>query len=237
MTFRIGFVVSVLLFATAAPAAIYKCVAEDGAIAYSQVPCPQQESATVSTPVARTDTLVDCRWASKFANDVARRMRGGLEPDAAFKQYGGIDSVSSGTHNIINYVYRFRRDNSIAVERIASLASNMCKAGSLGDVRCESLPYGQDPSGKACDPDADDDFTGNAPVADTTTASNLVATEAQDQSNNGSRDAVAGREACRDSFRDQIDAIDAEMRSGYDLAQSERYREHLRGLTTSMREC
>ena len=237
MASRHGIGLMILLFAASAQADIYKCVAEDGAVSYSQIPCPQQKSETVRTPTARVDTTVDCRWASKLANDVARRMRTGLESDAAFNMYGGIDSVSSGTINIINYVYRFRSDNSTAIERISSLAGNMCKAGSLGDVRCESLPYGEDPTGNTCDPDTDDPAEGQtAATAESVAASDttrpVVSTQARESGGN-----AADREACRDNFRDQIDAIDAQMRSGYDSAQGERYRERLLSLTTRMREC
>ena len=42
---------------------------------------------------------------------------------------------------------------------------------------------------------------------------------------------------CKQAYRDQIDAIDAEMRHGYSSEQGERYRERLRSLTERMREC
>ena len=51
----------------------------------------------------------------------------------------------------------------------------------------------------------------------------------------GSNDAA--REQCRNSYRDQIDDIDAQMRSGYDSAQGEVYRERLRVLTKNLRAC
>lgn len=191
--------------------------------------------------MVRTDNVVDCRWATQFANEVGRRMRGGMPSEAVFGLYGGIDSVSAGTINIINYVFRFRGNAAMPLERISSLAGSMCKAGSLGDVRCASLPYGQDPTGKRCDPEAAEleeannlDVIEGAAVA-SSTADNNVASLAG--SNNTASSDNAAREQCRDSYRDQIDAIDAQMRQGYDSAQGEIYRERLRVLTTNMRAC
>ena len=234
MDFRIALIAFALLLATGAEAEIYKCVAEDGSVAYSQIPCPKEKMTTVATAVAKTDDVVDCRWAVKFANDVGRRMRSGLPSDAVFNFYGGVDSVSPGTINIINYVFRFRGNEAMPLERITSLAGSMCKAGSLGDVRCESLPYGQDPTGKRCDPDAQEELAEpqDAVVSDAPRpagSGNEIARMA------GSNDAASER--CKKDYRDQIDAIDTQMRSGYDSAQGEVYRERLRVLTTSLRTC
>jgi hypothetical protein len=57
------------------------------------------------------------------------------------------------------------------------------------------------------------------------------------RSSNDSADKAEKTEACKDRYRDQIDAIDAQMRNGYDSEQGEVYRERLRRLTSSMREC
>lgn len=241
-----------LLLATGAQAEIYKCIADDGGVTYSQIPCPEEKVETVRTVTSRSSDPADCRWASQFANEVARRMRTGKDSASLFDLYGGVDSVSNGTVNIINYVYRFRSDDSIGVERIASLAGNMCKAGSLGDVSCESLPYGQDPTGKRCNPD-DDETDGDANSTVATVApvdnSDLLGSANASQDASGSDNArriVSNaepaenneqREACKKRYRDQIDAIDARMRSGYDSEQGERYREQLRGLTTRLRAC
>lgn len=235
-----------LLLASGAQAEIYKCTADDGGITYSQIPCPQEKTETVRTVTSRSSAPADCRWASQFATEVARRMRTGRDSASLFDLYGGVDSVSNGTVNIINYVYRFRSDDSIGVERISSLAGNMCKAGSLGDVSCEALPYGQDPTGKRCNPDDEDGESAVTTVA-TVDNSDLLgnASTAQEASNN-SRRVVSNAappedrsqiEACKKRYRDQIDAIDARMRNGYDSSQGERYREELRELTTRLREC
>jgi len=237
MNFRIALIPIALLLAPAAEAEIYKCVAEDGSVSYSQIPCPKQKSTTVRADVARTDEAVDCRWASQFANDVALRMRGGMASGEIFNAYGGVDSVSVGTVNIINYVFRFRGNASMPLERISSLAASMCKAGSLGDVRCESLPYGQDPSGESCDPDATNvEATPVTPIASTTDQTQFTNGNIDPQANSQASSNEA-REQCKKSYRDQIDAIDAQMRGGYDSAQGDVYRERLRVLTTNLRAC
>lgn len=234
MKFRLALIPIALLIATGAEAEIYKCVAEDGSVAYSQIPCPKQKTTTVTAAAHRDDGVVDCRWAMQFSTDVGRRMRSGLPSDAVFNFYGGVDSVSPGTLNIINYVYRFRGNAAMPLERISSLAGSMCKAGSLGDVRCESLPYGQDETGEACNPDAADKpadagQVGEDEVARVASSKNEIASMA------GSNDVATDQ--CKKRYRDQIDAIDAQMRSGYDSAQGETYRERLRVLTSSLRAC
>lgn len=245
MILRLALILGTLLFTSGVQAEIYKCVADDGGVTYSQVPCPKQKTTTVRTTVAKIDDTVDCRWASQFANDVARRMRGGLASAEQFESYGGIDSVSSGTINIINYVYRFRNNDSVSLQRISSLAGTMCEAGSLGDVRCEALPYGQDTSTNRCDPDAElagDDCQG-ADCGETVAAQVQIQQPVPGAENErqNNRDAQTRndkvQEQCKKSYRDQIDAIDAQMRQGYDSAEGERYRERLRALTTSLRQC
>ena len=202
-----------LLFASAAEAAdVHKCVADDGSTTYLQVPCPKKESDSGRATVESTEYVLDCRWATTFASDVTRSMRAGLAPDDVFVLYGGADQVSPGTLNIFNYVFRFRANTSVTDERITSLAHSMCKAGSLGDVRCERLPYGNDTSGNRCNPEAGQQAT-------TSTTANIAS------------------EACKQDTRDEIDAIDAQMRQRYDPTQAELYRERLLALTARLREC
>jgi hypothetical protein len=244
MTFRLALILIAISFSLEAQADIYKCEAENGDIAYSQVPCPKQKTTTVATAAPKSDGPVDCRWSATFANDVARRMRSGMASDQLFNMYGGIDSISPGTLNIINYVYRFRGNEAMPVERISSLAASMCKAGSLGDVRCESLPYGQDPGSKRCEAGEEEFAPATQPLVrapDQLEAASDSQTQSQANNNFVKDDSLSleneRRETCRDSFRDQIDAIDAEMRSGYSTEDGERYRQRLRSLTTRMREC
>ncbi len=218
MNCRIALCLVALLFASAAEAEIHKCVADDGNVTYSQVPCPIKESETDGAPVATQEYVLDCRWATAFASDVTRSMRAGLTLDTVFDLYGGADQVSPGTFNIINYVSRFRANTSVPAERITSLAHSMCDAGSLGDVRCELLPYGQDMGSNRCNPDAGSDRAAAEQPAIGATIN-------------------AASEQCKQGARDEIDVIDAQMRQGYDPAQGELYRERLLALTTRLREC
>ncbi len=230
MMFRLALLLVAVLAASGAQAEIYKCVADDGGITYSQIPCPKQKTTTVRSAVPKTGAVVDCRWASAFAGDVTRRMRSGLASEALFDFYGGIDSVSPGTINIINYVYRFRGNESVPEQRISSLAGSMCKAGSLGDVRCEALPYGQDPGGRCDDQEPD-----AGPVESIAPAQALPLAEQTNIQQQARTD--VSNDQCKKGIRDQIDAIDAQMRTGYDSAQGERYRERLRALTTRLHQC
>ncbi len=230
MMFRLALLLVAVLAASGAQAEIYKCVADDGGITYSQIPCPKQKTTTVRSAVPKTGAAVDCRWASAFAGDVTRRMRSGLASEGLFDFYGGIDSVSPGTINIINYVYRFRGNESVPEQRISSLAGSMCKAGSLGDVRCEALPYGQDPGGRC-----DDGETDAGPVESIAPAQALPLAEQTNIQQQARTD--VSNDQCKQGIRDQIDAIDAQMRRGYDSVQGERYRERLRALTTRLHQC
>ncbi len=218
MNRRVALFLVALLFASAAEAEIHKCVAADGNVTYSQVPCPIEKSDTERAPVATQEHVLDCSWATAFASDVTRSMRAGLTSDAVFDLYGGANQVSPGTVNIINYVFRFRADTGVPAERITSLAHSMCEAGSLGDVRCELLPYGQDMGSNRCNPDAGSYHAAAEPPATGATTN-------------------AASEQCKQGARDEIDAIDAQMRQGYDLAQGELYRERLLALTKRLREC
>ena len=215
---RIPLFLTVLLCASSAQAEIHKCVGADGATTYSQVPCPKEESDVERTPVETNEHVLDCRWASSFAKEVTRNMRAGLAPDTVFDLYGGADAVSPGTVNIINYVFRFRADKSVSDERITSLAHSMCEAGSLGDVRCVSLPYGQAFGSNRCYPDADNSRNAVEQSAAAHTADRI-------------------REQCKKGARDEIDKIDAQMRQGYAPEQGERYRDQLLALTKRLREC
>ena len=228
-----------LIFAVPVHAQIYKCVDADGNTEYTQTPCAKDDSKSVQTSVvtstASGDAAVDCRWASMFATDVARRMQAGQASDEIFNMYGGLGGASKGTINIINYVYRFRANTDVSVERIASLAGSMCKAGSLGDVSCEALPYGSDPERDRCDPDYEEagapyglEASSSPPAATAPSRAPIRVTTER------SEEEVA---ACKKRYRDQIDAINARMRSGYSSEQGEQYREQLRALSRKLREC
>lgn len=238
------------LTASDARAGVYKCVGPDGGITYSQTPCPGQKSEAVQTS-ARTggSDAVDCSHANRFALKTAKTMRTGTTSAQIFARYGGLDSLSKGTLGIINYVYGFRSNNDVSVERIASLTQAKCRARSLGDVSCEALPLSYSEPLGGCD--ADENDTDEAAVSTRTEASSAAAASTQPNTlsqktiNNNSRAAnEAAREReeqshvrCKESKRKAIDAINARMRSAYSSAQGESYRERLRELRKQLRDC
>ncbi len=232
----------VVLALVSAPvdAQIYKCVDAAGNLTFSQVPCPGQSTSKVDTGAKRA-SATDCSWATRFARDVARRMQSGRSSDQTFDAYGGVDAVSSGTLNLINYVYRYQHASDVSIERIASLTGSMCGAGSLGDVSCEALPFTEHDDPERCeadDPEDDADDSPSAAAVATTGAANaqpaVTSTSSALPTQADRSDAV---EKCKQPIRDRIDAINEAMRSGYDAARGERYREQLRDLSRQYRDC
>ena len=178
--------------------------------------------------VPKTDAVApSCLYANKFAVSTARLMRAGQSSDEVFNRYGGLDSLSKSSIGVINYVYSFRTNDDVSVERIAALTQAKCRARSLGDVSCELMPLsftepmgGCDGEGEVAIDEPVAQAPGPAPSFNRKTE-NTVSTE--------------GVEQCKKRYRDQIDAIDAQMRSGYTSAQGEAYRERLRTLTEQLR--
>lgn len=232
-----------------APAAgiaqVFKCTDDDGAVIYKQTPCAKAVAAPASPQAASAEEdPLDCGAANRFAGVVARYMRAGSSSNEVFDRYGGIDSLSRGTVGVINYVYSFRTNESITIERIAGLSQAKCEAEAFGMLQCESLPLSFTESQGGCgESDEDSGEAGGGPHA----AARALPVEPTAPENR-SRVAYArapepaGRpdaavEHCKNMYRDQIEAIDAQMRRGYTAEQGERYREQLRGLTQKLRGC
>lgn len=246
MTQAIRFVaIAVLLTALdcdLAQADIYKCTDTDGSITYSQTPCPKQKTESLGSSGSGA-AAIDCAHANRFAFTSARLMQGGVSSSDLFNRYGGVDALSKGSINLINYVYGFRTSGNVTAERIASLTQAKCKARSLGDVSCEALPLSYTESIGGCDATEED----LAAVEGTTSAAALNSAPVTGSSNAAAETRAeraaadqrreAQRESCKDRYRDKIDEIDAEMRRGYSSQQGEVYREQLRRLTQQMRKC
>ncbi|MDX2411270.1 MAG: hypothetical protein QNK16_04055, partial [Woeseiaceae bacterium] len=134
----------------------------------------------------------------------------------------------------INYVYSFRTNDDVTEERIGGLAQAKCRAGSFGEVSCEVLPLSFTEGFGGCDAEelaeSQEPATARPDVVENPTASRSVP-RADD-----SRSSELIQQ-CKKRYRDQIDAIDAEMRRGYSSAQGEAYRERLRVLTQRLRSC
>ncbi|MDH3273667.1 MAG: DUF4124 domain-containing protein [Gammaproteobacteria bacterium] len=228
------FLFTSLFCAVEGRADIYKCKDANGDVMYSQTPCKKQKSKKIGNTASEKPEPKDCSFASRFAVTTARYMRAGSRSDEIFNRYGGLDALSKGSIGVINYVYSFRTNADVTEERIGGLAQAKCRAGSFGEVSCEALPRSFTEGLGGCDandlvetqeppttiPDATEEPTGYraAPTAGDPRSGELT-------------------QQCKKRNRDQIDAIDAEMRRGYSSAQGEAYRERLRVLTQRLRNC
>lgn len=227
---------------TTADAGVYKCVAADGSLTYSQTPCPGQKTTTVATMKSTTDDALDCRHAGQFALSVARSMKRGRGSADMFAQYGGIEGLSKSAVNIINYVYLFQHSSDLSADRIAALSGKKCKARAFGDANCESMPFAYVEQIGGCDDDAEADgeeqqqavVAGDLSPPDGTLTSVPPSTRLEsthfEQNEDRSRD-------CKDRLQREIDGINDGMRSGYSSQQGENYRERLRALRKQKSEC
>ena len=235
--------VALCAFAPEAHAEIFKCKAADGTLTFSQTPCSTEAPVTVKTSAGDTSEL-NCSYANKFAFATARTMQSGVPSSEIFNRYGGLDALSKGSIGVINYVYSFRTNDDVSAERIAGLSQAKCKARSFGDVSCEALPLSFTETLGGCDAeDVEEPFEGQpVQVATTMSALNEQTLSEATNARAAQRPAPQTRdketvERCKKRYRDQIDAIDAQMRSGYTSEQGEAYRERLRGLTEKLRAC
>ncbi len=221
-------------------AEIYKCKDADGSLIYSQTPCSTEAPVTVKS--SSSGSTLDCSYANKFAVATARTMQGGAASDQVFNSYGGLGVLSRGSIGVINYVYSFRTNDNVTAERIAGLAQAKCQAKGFGDVSCEALPLSFTERLGGCDAEADNEMRSAPPIAEPAAALGPQSSTAM-VNTNGARAPASGTndqertEQCKNRYRDQIDAIDAQMRSGYTSGQGEAYRERLRTLTEKMRAC
>ena len=222
-------------------AQIYKCKDADGSLIYSQTPCSTEAPVTAKSSSSGGSTL-DCSYANKFAVATARTMQGGVASDQVFNSYGGLGALSKGSIGVVNYVYSFRTNDNVTAERIGGLAQAKCKAKGFGDVSCEALPLSFTESLGGCDTENEDEQRLAPPTAEPATALGPQSSTAAGNTNGAREPAIRTSdkertEQCKDRYRDQIDAIDAQMRSGYTSKQGEAYRERLRALTENMRAC
>jgi len=235
-----------LLAACASPAGlraeIFKCKDADGILTYSQTPCSKEAPVTVKASGAST-SAIDCSYANKFAATTARHMKNGAASDEMFDRYGGLGALSRGSIGIINYVYSFRTNDDVTAERIAGLTQAKCKAKGFGDVSCEALPLSFTEGLGGCDAEEDEDASQPGSTVDPAMSlgEQTTASAALDSGRESQRTTSASNteiiEQCKKRYRDEIDAIDAEMRAGYSSEQGEVYREQLRALTERLRAC
>lgn len=224
--------VTIGLLVASAPgrADVFKCTAEDGGLTFQQTPCPEQKVEKIATQAAAEQGL-ECSFANRFAVSTARLMRAGVKSDEVFNRYGGLDALSRASIGVINYVFSFRTNSDVTVERIAELSDAKCRVGSFGDAQCEELPLSFTEAIGGCDGEGE--------------AQEILAEEPgnpQHIASTQTRSFASGRsdedvQTCKKHYRDAIDEIDAEMRKGYGSEQGEVYRQRLRQLTEKLRAC
>jgi hypothetical protein len=222
------------LISGSAIAQIYKCTEADGGVVYAQIPCSSDPVSDTEDNSSET-AAQDCRYANTFAEWSARLMRAGTTSNEMFDRYGGLSSMSKGSIGVIKYVYSFRTNDDVTVERIAGLSLAKCEAGSFGDASCYALPSSYTETVGGCEPE-------DGPLVAENVVGEPLETQAPLQAQQSSASTVSSRSAaevqeCKKPLRDQVDEIDAKMRSGYSSAQGEIYKEQLRSLTQAMRRC
>ena len=83
---------------------------------------------------------------------------------------GGVDALSRGTVNIIDYVHQLRRNDNISTARIRALSTAKCQAGGFGAVACVGLPPDYTSTLGGCTGDAADSCHDEGQWATTTRA-------------------------------------------------------------------
>ena len=227
---------AMLMVSLEAQADVYKCTDAEGGITFQQTPCVEQKVEKVSSQATQSATM-DCSYANKFAVSTARLMRRGARSDELFDRYGGLDSLSRATIGIINYVYSFRTNEGVTVERIAGLTQAKCRARSFGDASCEVLPVSFTEGLGGCDAGEAEESTTSAQTIEPEEARAAAPAPRRVNSNANNERLPEQIQACKKQHRDAIDEIDAEMRRGYSSEQGEVYRQRLRALTEQLRAC
>lgn len=241
-----------LTLATLSPnlvqAEIFKCVASDGAITFAQSPCRDEGSKVTvqKTAGGAADEAANCEHARRFALATAQEMRSGSESAAVFDRYGGLSALSKGSVSLISYVYQFRTNNDVSVERVSALATSKCQARAFGDVSCEQLPVSFTNKVGGCDNDEENDDNAEvafanaekqpAPVPDEQRErQSYAALQAREQQTRAREDEQ--RSQCKQNVKAQISNINSQMRSGYSSSLGESLKKKRRALESRLRDC
>lgn len=239
-----------------ANAEIFKCVAANGELTFSQTPCVEKDTkVTVQKSVGTTsgNEPADCEHARRFALNTAQQMKSGTGSATIFDSYGGLDGLSRGSVSLISYVFQFRTNVDVSAERVSALATAKCQARSFGDVSCEQLPVSFTNRLGGCDEEQDspgplvvDDIEGMSAQHLQLQHSNNLRINGSSQEPKASPQA-SNRESktreqekrlqCRDEIKTQIASINKQMRGGYSSAQGESLKKRRRDLEAKMREC
>ena len=133
--------VSLMSWHSLSEARIYKCVANDGSISYSQSECSYKEkTAKVMSSKGRGKSNIDCSIAEGFIRETSNQMRNGVPSGEVFAQYGGLNRVTSVVVSIVNYIYTYAGNLTTTADRVYDLAVQNCQAGTFGIPTCQNMP-------------------------------------------------------------------------------------------------
>ena len=221
---------------------IYKCIAPNGDLTYSQTPCRDSKVSTQVAVTNHSDRTEACQHAHRFALATAQEMQAGASSSAVFDRYGGLDEMSRGSIGLISYVYQYRSNHNVSANRIAELSVAKCRARAFGDVGCDQLPAAFTSQLGGCDLGDKSGKPATLPVIRAAPAQSIIeprvsrATRQAEYREARARD-EARRAECRDRIRGQIDSINSRMRSGYTGSQGRTLRDRRRNLERDLREC
>lgn len=231
-----------LLWPVAGDAEIFKCVAANGELTFSQTPCLDSKVTVQKSTRSNDNEPQDCEYAHRFALMTAQEMKTGAESSAVFDRYGGLSALSRGSVSLISYVYQYRTNNDVSAERVAALSVAKCQARSFGDVGCEQLPDGFTSRLGGCEQGDEKASPAALPFVNATPSQafslpqDSIASQQEDYRATRAREEQQ-RTDCRERIRSQIDKINAQMRSGYTGAQGSSLRNRRRQLEKKLREC
>jgi hypothetical protein len=238
-------------------AEIFKCVAENGELTFSQTPCREKDSkvTVIKSGSSSSDESADCEHARRFALNTAQQMKSGAGSSTVFDSYGGLGALSKGSVSLISYVYQFRTNDDVSAERVSALATAKCRARAFGDVSCEQLPAAFTNRIGSCDKDEDDDGHSSLDEGHTDVMG-VQAMQIQGAGRNPTDSSLQGANAslpesnrkakateeekrlqCRANIKTQIDSINTKMRSGYTQRQGESLKNRRRDLEAKKRDC
>lgn len=122
-------------------AKIYKCVAGNGSVSYSQAPCPTNEKTSKVLQGKAVQERFDCRITRAFSSHVADQMKAGLSSKDLYSHYGGTKSLSSTSMSVINYVFGHEGNDDTSVNQIVALSGARCESGAYSqEIDCEHFP-------------------------------------------------------------------------------------------------
>lgn len=137
----IGTLVACLAYSLAAEARVYRCTDATGKVAYSQVPCPNDQHSDqlrLGTKPRQDKDL--CRLARDLGMRSFAQLQQGSEPGTLLDEYGGVDYIQPATLSVINFAASLRYNQDITPQRVGSLTFARCREGGFGQLQPGDLP-------------------------------------------------------------------------------------------------